>query len=57
MLKGLSPRNDYHPGGKIPKPFIFESLVKPAQRIYYAPDGSGRDTYIIDNNGGTNFKY
>ena len=24
---------------------------------YYGGDGSGRDTYIIDNNGGTNFNY
>jgi len=39
------------------KPFVFESLVRPPQRIYYAPDGSGRDTYIIDTNGGTCFNY
>ena len=57
MLKGLAPRQDFQPGSKVPKPFVFESLVRPAQRIYYAPDGSERDTYIIDTNGGTCFNY
>ena len=27
--------------------------IKEAQNIYYPPDGSGRDTYIIHQNGGT----
>lgn len=27
-------------------------LVKPFQNVYYPPDGTGRDTYIIKNNGG-----
>jgi hypothetical protein len=25
--------------------------------VYYAPTGTGRDTYIINDNGGTNIKY
>ena len=25
--------------------------------VYYPPTGTGRDTYIIGNNGGTNIKY
>jgi hypothetical protein len=31
--------------------------VRPAQRIAYSPDGTGRDTYIITNHGGTCFNY
>jgi hypothetical protein len=27
------------------------------QSIYYPPDGSGRDTYIRTDNGGTNISY
>lgn len=27
------------------------------QHIYYPPTGTGRDTYIMTNNGGTNIKY
>ncbi len=25
--------------------------------VYYAPTGTGRDTYIINDNGGTNIKF
>ena len=36
---------------------VFGALVKPTQAIYYPPDGSGRDNYIITTNGGTCNRY
>ena len=32
-------------------------LGEKRRSVYYPPTGSGRDTYIINNNGGTNIKY
>lgn len=36
---------------------IFGKMVKPIPATYYPPDGTGRDTYIIDDNGGTSIKF
>lgn len=32
-------------------------LVSKRRSIYYPPTGTGRDTYIMIDNGGTNSKY
>lgn len=31
-------------------------MVRPIPATYYPPNGTGRDTYIIDDNGGTSIK-
>ena len=33
------------------------SLGDKGRAIYYPPTGTGRDTYIMNNNGGTNINY
>jgi hypothetical protein len=32
-------------------------LGSKGKSVYYAPTGTGRDTYIISDNGGTNIKF
>lgn len=36
-----------------PAPAVSARLVKGMGQIYYPPDGTGRDTYIIQHHGGT----
>ena len=36
---------------------VFGKMVKQNPATYYPPDGTGRDTYVIDDNGGTQIKF
>lgn len=56
MRKGLNNDARFNLSSKAASPKAFGFLLKPSQRIYYPPNGSGRDTYIIDDNGGTGSK-
>lgn len=51
--KGQGPKNPWKNPGLKGEQMVFGKLVNDAPSIYYPPDGSGRDTYIITNNGGT----
>ena len=53
MRKGLNNQGRFNLSSNVGSPKQFGFLLKPSQRIYYPPNGSGRDTYIIDDNGGT----
>ena len=44
-------------GKKVLPAFTYERLVRAPQALYYPPSGSGRDWYIIDDNGGSVKKY
>lgn len=51
--KGCKPRELFSISTKVDRPFLYGSLVKPSMGIYYPPDGTGRDSYIKANDGGT----
>jgi hypothetical protein len=51
--KGQSNEARFERAGKSPKPRVFGRLVNPTQRMSYNPDGTGRDTYISEDMGGS----
>ena len=50
-IKGRDPFHNFSQRVKYQSP-THSKLVKSFQNIYYPPDGTGRDSYIIMNNGG-----
>ena len=53
----MAPKNTWNnsPGKYGTK--VYGKLVRPIPAMYYPPDGTGRDTYIISDNGGTTINY
>ena len=51
--KGLGPKNPWQQSPVLVGPKVYGKLVRPIPSMYYPPDGTGRDTYIITDNGGT----
>jgi hypothetical protein len=51
--KGAGAKNHWKNSNVIDGPRVYGKLANEAPSIYYPPDGSGRDTYIITNNGGS----
>ena len=52
--KGYKGKDAYNTSGKVKfSSSVSGKLLKPMGSVYYPPNGTGRDTYIIKNNGGT----
>ena len=57
---GMAQTDTYNRTTKLTKPgqrTAHASLAKDSTLIYYPPDGTGRDTYVIKGNGGTCKEY
>ena len=50
---GIGAKCDYLAKTHLSASKVSQVLCKPQQSVYYPPDGTGRDGYVIKNHGGT----